>query len=518
MIQGEDAGLALRLFALASHRYGGLWLRHGGDALVQALSTHLPLRRLPLTIDDDRLLGGIDLADSLAANRPIARTGLLTEAKGEGLLVRGAERLPEALTGRLAQARDGGGPWLVLMDEGRDEERAPPALLDRIAFWIDAEGATAPSFAENPPIGLIDDAALQALAGAAAALGVDSARALIFAAEAARGHAALHGRAEAAEEDVVAAARLILAPRATRIPEEPGQPADQQQAEAPATEATAPADVVVEAIRPHLPAELIAACADRSGSRSAARGQGARTRSPSHGRRVGARAGSPRSGLRLALIDTLRAAAPWQNVRGRGTGPMRLRRDDLRVGRFEDRETMLTVFAVDASGSAAFARLAEAKGAVELMLERAYAKRSEVALVAFRGAGAELLLPPTRSLARARKLLADMAGGGATPLAAGLAAAHEVARLGRSKGRTAQIMVLTDGRGNVAASGEQSRASGATDALAAARRLSADGFPATVLDISARPQPEAAALASAMRARLVHLPRADAAALAAAAA
>jgi len=218
------------------------------------------------------------------------------------------------------------------------------------------------------------------------------------------------------------------------------------------------------------------------------------------------------------LVDTLRAAAPWQALRGRGNGRIVLRKDDLRVRRYEERETVLTVFAVDASGSAAFARLAEAKGAVELMLERAYARRAEVALIAFRGERAELMLPPTRSLTRARRLLADMAGGGATPLAAGLDSARELAEAARFKGRTAQLVVLTDGRANVARSGEQSRSAGTADAVAAAKRIAPAGLKAVVLDIGARPQPEAAALAAAMQARIVHLPRADAAGMAAIAA
>jgi len=97
-----------------------------------------------------------------------------------------------------------------------------------------------------------------------------------------------------------------------------------------------------------------------------------------------------------------------------------VRRDDFRVRRFAERAEATTIFAVDASGSAAAARLAEAKGAVELLLAEAYVARTQVALVAFRGTGAEAVLPPTRSLARAKRVLADLAGGGGTPLAAGL--------------------------------------------------------------------------------------------------
>ena len=181
-----------------------------------------------------------------------------------------------------------------------------------------------------------------------------------------------------------------------------------------------------------------------------------------------------RGGLRLSLIDTLRAAAPWQRLRG-GDSRVQIRRDDLRIRRFETRAQALTIFAVDASGSSALARLGEAKGAVELLLAEAYVKRAEVALVAFRGTTAELLLPPTRSLARARRSLAELPGGGGTPLAAGIHAARDLAEQARGRGRTPFIVLLTDGRANVAADGGTVRATAESDAQAAASAVGVAG-------------------------------------------
>ena len=157
------------------------------------------------------------------------------------------------------------------------------------------------------------------------------------------------------------------------------------------------------------------------------------------------------------------------------------------------------------------ARLAEAKGAVELMLAEAYVKRAQVALVAFRGTGAELLLPPTRSLTRARRSLAELPGGGGTPLAAGLNAARELAEAARAKGRTPFIVILTDGRANIAADGRAVRATAEADATAAAKAIGMANIATAFIDISARPRPEGAALAAAMGARYLPLPRADAA-------
>ena len=75
----------------------------------------------------------------------------------------------------------------------------------------------------------------------------------------------------------------------------------------------------------------------------------------------------------------------------------------IRILRFQQKSETATLFVVDASGSAALNRLAEAKGAVELLLADCYVRRDRVALIAFRGTTAELLLPPTTSLVRARR-------------------------------------------------------------------------------------------------------------------
>jgi magnesium chelatase subunit D len=132
---------------------------------------------------------------------------------------------------------------------------------------------------------------------------------------------------------------------------------------------------------------------------------------------MGSLPGDPRSGARLDLMATLRTAAPWQRLRGPAPGGARLRvqADDFRVVRFRQRAQSVTVFVVDASGSAALYRLAEAKGAVELLLADCYVRRDEVAMIAFRGDMAELLLPPTRSLVRAKRSLSALPGGGGTP-------------------------------------------------------------------------------------------------------
>jgi magnesium chelatase subunit D len=191
-----------------------------------------------------------------------------------------------------------------------------------------------------------------------------------------------------------------------------------------------------------------------------------------------------------------------------------VRPDDFHIRRLEQRRTTTTIFALDASGSSALFRLAEAKGAVELLLAECYVRRDQVAVLAFRGAGAEMLLPPTRSLVRARRGLAGLPGGGGTPLAAGIDAAAALAARVRRGGSTPVVVLLTDGRANVGRDGLGGRARAQQEALEAARALGAQRLQVLLIDTSVRPEPAARALALAAGARYLPLPQADASRLA----
>ncbi len=193
-----------------------------------------------------------------------------------------------------------------------------------------------------------------------------------------------------------------------------------------------------------------------------------------------------------------------------------IRPDDIRITRFRQRTETTTIFTVDASSSSALERLAEAKGAVELLLAEAYTRRDKVALVAFRGAGAELVLAPTRSLVRARRGLAALPGGGGTPLAAGIDAAGQLALGVRRGGGTPVVVMLTDGRANVARSGIAGRERAGEDSLKAARLFREADVRAILIDTAQRPQDSARRLAAAMGARYLPLPHADAGAMSAA--
>lgn len=508
-----DAMLAAELL-VRDLKLGGIVLRGDGparDEVLAFLKAKLSARRLPPNIDDEALEGGRDLAALLGGRTAGHRQGLLAEADGGLIVVPMAERLDAGIAARIAAAKDGGETrfGLVLLDDGGDDESVSGALAERCAFSFDlthvhnpgldpGQGNSFQPLAEGSlgPDQVRADEALATIAHTCLALGIDSMRAPLFVVRVARQLG-----------DVATAARLVLAHRATRMPVE-DMPDDAPVDEQAAGAGERLEDKVVAATAAAIPKDVLARIAEGRTRRASGAGAGVKRRTPTRGRALGSRAGLPRGGKRLAIVDTLRAAAPWQKLRGRD-GAVVIRKGDLRIRRFEMKSAATTIFAVDASGSAAAARLGEAKGAVELLLGEAYAKRTEVALVAFRGTSAEVLLPPTRSLTRARRELGDLPGGGTTPLAAGIDAARLLADGVRARHRTPFVVMLSDGRGNVG-----------DDPLAASERagrvFAATGTGAVFIDISTRPRAEAARVAAAMGARYLPLPNADAARLSAA--
>ncbi|GAA2631362.1 MULTISPECIES: putative cobaltochelatase [Streptomyces] len=219
-----------------------------------------------------------------------------------------------------------------------------------------------------------------------------------------------------------------------------------------------------------------------SGRRSRAR--------TAHGRTTGAQ--RPRGHLtKLHLAATIQAAAPHQKARGRAGRGLVIRKDDLRQATREGREGNLVLFVVDASGSmAARQRMSAVKGAVLSLLLDAYQRRDKVGLITFRGATAELALPPTSSVDAAAARLEQLPTGGRTPLAAGLLKAHEVLRIERLRdpSRRPLLVVVTDGRATSAGN-----AGGRTDSspreLAghSARLLQAGGVASVVVDCESGP-------------------------------
>ncbi len=573
-LEHDDAALAACLLAVDPSGLGGASVRSANGPAVAAFLKRLqsllpagaPFRRVPPYIADGRLLGGLDLAATLQAGRPVLERGLLADADGGCAVLPMAERLPLAMVARLCSVIDGKEVVVerdgfacrnasriafIALDEGTsDDERPPGALLDRLAIHLnlgaahDGDDRDVPFDVEQIasaraglPQVTADVERVRAVCYAAAAIGIASVRAPMFAMRVACVHAALSRRNCVEDEDAIVATRLVLAPRATVLPppadRSPEQSSDQDRDQKPDSRAadspdlqsaddqsTAVShgeleDIVLDATRAAIPAHVLAQLQSRGAScRSTTETgrAGAQSQSARRGRPVGTRRGELKAGARLNIVETLRSAAPWQGLRRQqsGNGRVHVRRDDFRITRFKHRSVSATIFVVDASGSAAFHRLAEAKGAVELLLADCYVRRDQVALIAFRGNSADLILPPTRSLARAKRSLSALPGGGGTPVAAALDAAGILAIGLRRKGLAPTIVLLTDGRANVARDGKAGREQAEVDALASARRLRAAGIAALVVDISPRPHQAAGRLADDMGARYLPLPNADA--------
>ena len=199
-----------------------------------------------------------------------------------------------------------------------------------------------------------------------------------------------------------------------------------------------------------------------SGGSSVSRSRSkSKTKSLDRGRYV--KAEFPKAGVvrKVAIDATLRAAAIHQKYRREKHGvskdsknPNRvyITKDDLRNKRMSKPSGSLTVFLVDASGSMALHRADVAKGAALLLLNASFSKRDQVALVAYGGDFATVVLPPSRSLQLAQTRLAEIPSGGGTPLAHGLVTAGRLAYIAskfKQNVGSSKVVLLTDGGVNV---------------------------------------------------------------------
>ena len=526
----------------------------GGLDLVATLRANRPVAERGVLASADGGVVVIAMAERLSPHTAACLNAVLDS--GEVVMQREGVRI-----------HDRAAVGIIALDEGMTEdERVPASVLDRLAFLIDLDGhdlrtplgplhdaREVVDARERLPRVLTPDGVLDALCATATALGAGSMRVSLLALRAAKAVAALDGRFEVTAEDAATAGRLVLAPRATQIPraraeestdeaqppEAAGDSATSDDA-SPSASASPPesasgpgegddrsdsggqnlGDIVLAAVQAAIPPGLLAtlrnAASGRAGPRSEAGRSGAMRSGGTRGRPAGVRSGPPKGHNRLNVMETLRAAAPWQRLRGRlvgGDSRIRIEPGDFRVTRHQQRTPTLTIFAVDASGSSALNRLAEAKGAVELLLADCYVRRDQVAVVTFRGRSADVLLPPTRSLVRAKRALAGVPGGGGTPLAAAIDSATRVGTQALRRGETPTLVMLTDGRANVARDGAGGREAAHADALRSARLMRLAGIRALFVDTSPRPNPLAADLASAMNARYVPLPFAGARAI-----
>ena len=499
-----------------------------------------PLRKIYPFQNPTDFTKSINMIDTLTLGMPKYNEDIFA-SDDIALILTNIEKMEKGLSTFLKdKIKNNNKKFFIALDESESNEMPRANLSDYLIFSVNLGGTRYKDLKrvsinrkkiaearENLATVRVDKKILDYLLASAEIFSISNMHTIFSTLKVAKALCAYKGKKSVSRVDITLAISLSMIHKAKQIPE------FQQEEKAKAPEQEQLRDdneskennselnneekkMLIDALKISLPSNLIESLLLKNSqtiSLGESAGSGEKNNNFSAGRPIPSVNRKYSSDKRIDLMATLTRAIPWQKIRSSSVTKKNRKiiiyPQDIMIKRFEKQSERLLIFLVDASGSNAIGRLAEAKGAIEILLSDAYAKRDNVALISFSGLKADPLLLPTKSLVTAKKKLSSLPGGGATPLANGLLEAFNMADAARSRNIKPIIILLSDGRGNMSLDGEGDRIKAIKDTNYVASLIKRNAINNIFIDTSRRKTPIADELARELNGHYFQLPLAN---------